>query len=99
MWTERIFVLIWRCFSIKGEVFASKTGLPYPRGSYSIRFCFVRTNQTLTKHTKRNICCVWFVLSVFGYHLSFFRCLWKTLLPECGISWVYSLKVLLLIND
>ena len=81
MRTEHVLA-IWSCIRIKGEVNRIKL-LPAQVVILYRSFFFVCTSV---------VSYVAFLLSLFAHPISFFWCLGRTVLRDCGISWVYLLK-------
>ena len=81
MRTEHVLAIL-SCIRIKGEVNRIKL-LPSQVVILYRSFFFVCTSV---------VSYVAFLLSLFVHHISFFWCLGRTVLRDCGISWVYLLK-------
>ena len=96
---ERTYIfLIWSCIRIKGEVLRVKTSLsPLPATPHTPPPlpCIFPTDRAKADPLVQSFCFVIsyvaFAVSLFVPHLSFVWCISRTVLRDCGISWVYLL--------
>ena len=83
-------LVIWSCVRINGEVSHEGNRFEPPV------FCQLIVSRRFLCYSSSIfpasvVAFVAFVLLLFVPHFFFFRCLWKAVLHECGISHVYSI--------